>query len=492
MNDKTDVPDQTTLLEDIINNLPNMIFVKEACELRFVMINPAGEKLLGVNKDDLIGKNDYDLFPAEQANFFQKKDRLVLENKELVVIREEPVETPAGTKWLRTRKVPILDEKGNPTYLLGISEEITELKKSRDELNQQKNFLKDTVDNLPAIFYAKDLEGRFLYANHNFEKLFNLKRAEIINKNNHELFSEMIANQFRENDLKIIDGKKVIESEEFAQSADGDLKVYHSIKFPYFDENNEVVGTGGISIDITDKKVLERQANHHAKLASIGQLSAGIGHEINNPLAIITGYLMKIKQSLKSHKEVDSVLLEDISKIEKASIRIEHIVKGLRSFSRADDESWEVFDFLNLTEESVLLLKEIYLQEGVVLDYFFETSNVMINGNRGRIQQVLINLISNAKDATKDNQSDRKIHLKSWTDDLYVYLSVADNGKGMDKKVQEKIFDPFFTTKEVNEGTGIGLSLVHNIVQDHEGHVSVESEPKMGSVFTLKLLKYRN
>ena len=119
-------------LDSIIKYLPNMIFVKDAKELRFQLINKAGEMLLGYKREDLIGKNDYDLFPKEQANFFIKKDREVLRSGKLKDIPEEPIKTKYGERILHTKKIPIFDKKGSEIYLLGISEDITERKRLED------------------------------------------------------------------------------------------------------------------------------------------------------------------------------------------------------------------------------------------------------------------------------------------------------------------------------------------------------------------------
>ena len=133
-------------LDSIVENIPNMIFLKDAKELRFVRFNRAGEDLLGYSRDDLLGKNDYDFFPKEQADFFTEKDREVLRGKEVVDIPEEPIQTRnKGERILHTKKVPILDANGEPEYLLGISEDITERKKAEEILQQTLESLKKAV-----------------------------------------------------------------------------------------------------------------------------------------------------------------------------------------------------------------------------------------------------------------------------------------------------------------------------------------------------------
>src|ERR1051326_2970035 len=121
--------DEQLFLKSILDNIPDMIFVKDAKNLRFVRFNKAGEALLGMGLKELIGKNDYDFFPKAEADFFTRKDRMVLKHKKLVDIPEEPIHTKKkGIRYLHTKKIPVLDAKGRPRYLLGISEDITDRK----------------------------------------------------------------------------------------------------------------------------------------------------------------------------------------------------------------------------------------------------------------------------------------------------------------------------------------------------------------------------
>ncbi len=144
-------------LDAIVENLPHMIFVKDADRLAFVRFNRAGEDLLGIPRSDLIGKNDYDLFPRDEAEFFQQKDRETLRGKMMVDIPEEPIQTRRGLRWLHTKKVPIVDEHGLPSHLLGISEDITDRKKAEQELRALAAALATRSDELEAA--NKELEA---------------------------------------------------------------------------------------------------------------------------------------------------------------------------------------------------------------------------------------------------------------------------------------------------------------------------------------------
>ncbi len=128
---------QTTFLSSVLENVPDMIFVKDAKDLKFELFNKAGEELLGQKRKDLIGKNDYNFFPKNQADFFVKKDRETLSNKQLVDIPEEPIDTKSGRRYLHTKKIPILNPEGKPLYLMGISEDITDRRKYEDQMKKR-------------------------------------------------------------------------------------------------------------------------------------------------------------------------------------------------------------------------------------------------------------------------------------------------------------------------------------------------------------------
>jgi len=144
----------TWLLDAIVETLPNMIFVKDAKRLAFTHFNRAGEELLGIKRESLLGKTDFDLFPKEDAEFFQQKDRETLNNRVLVDIPAEPIQTSRGLRWLHTKKVPILDDNGEPRYLLGISEDITERQAADSTLRAAKNEAEAASTELESFAYS--------------------------------------------------------------------------------------------------------------------------------------------------------------------------------------------------------------------------------------------------------------------------------------------------------------------------------------------------
>lgn len=269
-------------------------------------------------------------------------------------------------------------------------------------------------------------------------------------------------------------------------------KWVHVKAIPEFNNQGKVVRIIGTFQDITqtvlDRKEVEKQkalALHQSKLATIGELAAGVGHEINNPLAIIQSYVTHIESEIEDPKAESRERVKDkLEKINIAINRISHVVKGLRSFSRSDSSDITLFDPIEAMEESLYLIKDIYDKDGIVLDYDKEESlsPMNIHGNRGKFQQILLNLISNSKDAT-ENQNIRKIDISLNLENDFLKIAIWDNGPGVSENLKTKIFDPFFTTKEINKGTGIGLSLAQTMAQEMGGRIKLLDDREKGCLF---------
>ena len=176
----------TTFLDSIIENIPDMIFVKDAKDLRFLRFNRAGEELLGLSRDDLLGKNDYDFFPKRQADFFTEKDRDVLRGNEIVDIPEEPIQTRnKGERILHTKKVPIIDAKGEPDFLLGISEDITDRKRAEEALKDSEQQLQSIIQGYPIPAFVIGKDHRVIHWNKALEEVSGIGASSVIGTSQH-------------------------------------------------------------------------------------------------------------------------------------------------------------------------------------------------------------------------------------------------------------------------------------------------------------------
>ncbi len=252
---------------------------------------------------------------------------------------------------------------------------------------------------------------------------------------------------------------------------------------PYFDVVGEVIHAKLIQEQL-DAQV--RLTLHNDRLASIGQLAAGVGHEINNPLSIISGQLFVLDLHLKEQGIHDPELQSGFEKIQKSVSRIANIVGSLKSFTRTDEEELSHFSLQELIDETVAMLGDLFAKEGVELKQVGQPLNGEIAGHRNRVQQVLVNLLMNAKDAT-EGKPERQVRIEGQHSGGGIGFLVGDNGCGIPEEFREKIFDPFFTTKGMgNRGTGIGLAIVRNILKEHQAKIRVNSVSGEGTEFIVK------
>jgi len=262
------------------------------------------------------------------------------------------------------------------------------------------------------------------------------------------------------------------------------VQTYDSYYYPVTDERGSVASAVLHLKDVTEKIKMEAQLIQSAKLAAIGEMAAGVAHELNNPMTVIIG----TAQMLQREGCADEESLADIIN---SGLRCKKIVQNLLTFSRQDSYPLAPVD-LNDVVEKVLSLVEYQINKNKI--------NIVVNlasglpeiiANSQQLQQVLVNFLLNARDAIEEAGREGTIEITTGLREdgggKQLVLAVKDNGTGIDPGNLDRIFNPFYTSKEVGRGTGLGLSVSMGIAQAHEGNILVESEPGVGSVFTLVL-----
>ena len=223
------------------------------------------------------------------------------------------------------------------------------------------------------------------------------------------------------------------------------------------------------------KSIIRQQLLHADRLATIGQLAAGVAHELNEPLANILGFA---QLSLKAYKGADQIAA-DLKKIEDSAFHAREIIKKLMEFSRQSPPSSKEIDFSKTIDESIYFLESRCCKEGISLNKKY-TDELVVNADSNQLKQVVTNLVINAIQAI---ENEGEILLETTSDSTHATLFVKDNGKGISTKDIDKIFMPFFTTKDIGEGTGLGLSVVYGIIKNHSGDIKVSSKEGRGTIF---------
>ncbi|MBF0360247.1 MAG: cyclic nucleotide-binding domain-containing protein [Oligoflexia bacterium] len=255
-------------------------------------------------------------------------------------------------------------------------------------------------------------------------------------------------------------------------------------------ENNNMVVKQYLELknQFVELQEAHRQLLQTDKLASIGMITAGVAHEINNPLTILNGYIQMLRTEFPKKNKTDEYYEKTFLKLEHACEAIKKIVIGLKTYVRMDEDHTVPIKLHETIQGSIDLVSFLYKKEHIELmtEFDMKDPNVEVMGNVGQLQQVIINLLSNAKDAM-DGRENKKITLRTKVEDDYILVDVSDNGQGITDENLKKLFKKFFTTKGVGKGTGLGLDIVRSIVDKMKGDIKVNSTLNIGTTFTIKV-----
>jgi two-component system NtrC family sensor kinase len=251
--------------------------------------------------------------------------------------------------------------------------------------------------------------------------------------------------------------------------------------YPIRDQDGQVIQAILLEQDVTERRRLESILAQSEKLAAIGQLAAGVAHEINNPLTAIIANAQMLHRELPT----DSDLQESVDLIARAGARATQVVRNLLDFARKEQYHLGLTDINETLQRAIELVQHEILARGVKLDFKPDPKLPAILASQDHLQSVWLNLLLNAIDSLDKSPGQIKIAARQIGDEIHI--SVNDNGKGISPERLMRIFEPFYTTKEAGRGTGLGLSVCHRIVKQHNGQIHVESQVGTGSEFMVVL-----
>jgi two-component system NtrC family sensor kinase len=352
------------------------------------------------------------------------------------------------------------------------------------ELQLLKEFNESIVDSINVGLMAVDLEGRVTHSNSALEQILEIGRDVAMGKHVEELFAEDFADTLRQvlgNDGWRLQQLRNIYKLHTA-TRNGRSLVLNISLAPL--RGDALVQSGALVVleDVTGRIRLEEQLQQREKLSSIGLLAAGVAHEVNTPLTGVSSYTQMLLGMLPATDPKHALL----QKIGRQADRAVNIVNNLLNFSRTGGATEFIeLDLNRVLDDTIQLIEPQLRRNQIEISRSYESNAPSVIGNAGKLQQVFTNLLLNARDAIPDGG---RITLKTTSsrDDSLV-VEVSDNGIGIAPENVAKIYDPFYTTKGVGRGTGLGLAVSYGIVQEHSGHISVESAPGRGTTFRIAL-----
>jgi len=487
---------------------PFRLLIESVVDYAIMMLDPAGhvaswnpgaQRIYGYEPEEAIGQH-FSLFCTDEDVADGYPGHLLKQALEEGHVEVEclRVRHDGAQFWAVITLSDVKDFFGNHAGFAEVTRDITEYRRAEDAVRAERDLSTAMLNSLPGVYYMYDEDGRFLRWNRRFEIVTEYSAAEIARLHPLDLFegtdkdllAERIAAVFR-------DGAAEVEANFITKSGK---------HIPYYFNGVRQLVDGkpcllGMGIDISDYKRAEqalresdRRLQQAQKLEAIGQLAGGVAHDFNNLLTVISGYTDMLLEDVPP----DSELREGLYQIHKAGERAQTLTRQLLAFGRKQVMEPKVLNLNAVILDVEKMLRRL-IGEDVILSLSLAPELSAARADPGQVEQILINLAVNARDAmpvggqltveTQNTMLDAS-YCRAFSDlepGNYVLLAVSDTGCGIPADVKPRIFEPFFTTKEVGRGTGLGLATVHGIVKQSQGHVAVYSEPERGTSFKIYL-----
>ncbi|MGH7140874.1 MAG: PAS domain-containing protein, partial [Pirellulales bacterium] len=488
------------LYHSLVENLPMNVFRKDL-DGRFTFANRLFCEALNASYEQIIGKTDFNFYPADLAEKYCRDDRHVLDNSQVMEAVEEHHRSDGSKIYVQVLKTPVRDSEGRIVGTQGMFWDVTARKQTEEALRESQQRLQSILDNARAVIYVKTVDGRYMLVNRLFESLFHVRRGEVVGKSDFDLFPKEMAEAFRANDERVLAAGAPLQFEEVAPHDDGS-HTYISTKFLLYDSNGAPQGLCGISTDITERKRAEvelHKAKEAAEAASLAKsvFLANMSHEIRTPMNGIIGmtelvldtplspeqrdYLKLVKESADALLAVINDIL-DFSKVEAGKLELEQIPFALR-------------DSLGDTMKSLAFRAHT---KGLELAcHVAPEAPEYVTGDPGRLRQVLTNLVGNAikftdagevvVDVALDGSATQASTNGEPSGEIVLHFCISDTGVGVPAEKQELIFEAFeqadtSTTRRFG-GTGLGLAISRKLIELLGGKIWLESQVGKGSRF---------
>jgi PAS domain S-box-containing protein len=482
--------DRDERFQQIANNIKDVFFVQTADYRETIYINRAYEELWGQTCQSLYAnpQSFIDPIPPEDrgalfASIEKNRRGEYAGDVEFRVVRPD-----GSVRWMLAHAVPVRNEKGEVYRIAGVCSDVTERKKMESELKASEDYYRTILDNIVDAVFVADAEGKILDANPRALELTGYSREELLRLRVIDTYPPEDRGMGASRVASVVGGTPSIAERRLLRK-DGTILVVET--------NASLLPDGrmlGTVRDVTERRQLEQQLRQAQKMEAIGRLAGGVAHDFNNVLTAVFGYIDLLREELPANSGAH----EDLAEVRKAAERAASLTKQLLAFSRQQVLAPVVVDLNVLVGDFEKMLARV-IGEDVELRLALKDDAGNVRADPGQIQQVIMNLIVNARDAMPKGG---KILIETSNADLteqyaelhqpvvpgpYVMLAVTDNGTGMPPQVKARIFEPFFTTKEKGKGTGLGLSTVYGIVKQSGGYIWAYSELGRGTTFKVYL-----
>ncbi len=480
---------------------------------KLLRVNKAFCQMLGFSEGELVGRSFTEItYPDDIEKNLIELRRINDGIQNLFRIEKRYIRKDGAVIWADMSTACVRDAQGSPLYIITHVQDITDRKRAESEVQRLKNYLSNIINSMPSILVGMDQKGTVIQWNKLAEQMSGIAAGDAVGKSLKVLLPDF--SPWIDSLQGKIEQHHPASLEKLLLVKDGERHFYDVVLYPL--EANGVEGTVVRIEEVTEQARIQELMVQTEKMVLVGGLAAGMAHEINNPLGIITQAVQNIERRLSPELPANQRVAEElglrlellktyfdrreipifIKDIQAASSRAARIIVNMLQFSRKSEAVHQQVRLSEVLEKAVELaandydLKKRYDFWSVEIIREYEPDLPVVPVITVEMEQVFLNLLKNAAQAMAANPPERKprITLRLRRERDYAVAEVEDNGPGMEETVLRRIFEPFFTTKGPGVGTGLGLSVSYMIVtQNHKGLISVESTPGTGTRFTVKL-----
>ncbi|WP_136806447.1 PAS domain S-box protein [Desulfosediminicola flagellatus] len=486
----------------LFENLQDVLY-RTDLDGKVLIASPSAKEVFGYSPDEVVGKNftiDFYKDPAHRKHFIES----IMLNGQVKGFETEVIKKDGSSIWISTNSRLLTDENGNAVGIEGMIRDINEKKQHERVVEAFQLHLKNILDSMPSMLVSIDESGKITQFNTTASQFTGIQADDAIGKPMRTVLPFLEPYEIYYKD--IIETR---ESREFNRQTISCLenRIFNITVFPII--SDWVDGMVIILDDISDVEKKEQQLIQAQKMETIGTLAGGIAHDFNNILGSIIGSVSLMQHKLKSRNLLPTEIATYLDTMEASGQRASALVGQLLMLTRRQDQTFTSVN-LNQVVKNIMMICENSFDKSITLIPVYYPSTAIINADSMQIEQVLLNLCVNASHAMtsmkeKSSQQGGKLTVcvEEAVTDRFFYsehpgaaegeywrLSIHDSGVGMDSNTIARIFDPFFTTKDKGQGTGLGLAMAYNIVQQHNGFIDVYSEPGHGTTFSLFFPKY--
>src|SRR5947207_2065422 len=448
-----------------------------------VDVNPALVRMLGYDsKEEVLKRRVPEIFVDREERKLVKEEverQPMIQGKEITLIRRD------GTSIVcLNTAAAVRDNSGRVLRYQGALMDITERREMERRLHQQQEFARRLVDSFPDLILVLDANAHYTFVSPRCKDVlgYDIEEAQNMAFGGRTHPEDLPAAESLYQD--IIAGRQSFASLEIRVRHK--LGEWRRIRFnfsPLADEKGNVEGVVLSGRDVTDLKRLEEQLIQAEKLAAMGQMLAGVAHELNNPLTAILG----VTELLRDRPGADDSTKRQLELTHRQARRAARIVQNLLEFSRPASPQKKPLDLNNLLDRTLQLQEHSLRRNNIEVDFRLQHDLPGVVGDANQLIQVFLNLITNAEQAIREVRDSGRIQIRSGQNGNQLAVTVQDDGVGIRPEALPRLFDPFYTTKRPGGGTGLGLSICMSIIREHGGSIDVETLPAGGSAFTVYL-----